>query len=486
MHNEISHSLIKTKLIELIKSFSAKEFKEFGDFVNSPYFNKEKVLISLYYELKKNYPAFTGSNFSKENIYGSIFPSRKYNDAVFRNVSSKLLTLAEKFLSVQNFLSDDHNYNLSLIKQLKSKNQHKLFEKHFSSINKKLDDVKFKNEDYFSKRYLTESQTYIAGKNKKTSLSFFNENRIKQYDYLLNNLLMQILKANMSIINSNKNIFGRKTDFILLDEIDLYISKNPDLLNENIYLNYYFNSVKLFKSEKEENFNKLIAIVDKNLNHLETSDERDLMTILTNFCYYKINHGELKYKKDQFYLYKKNIETALYKADSSFIPHILFMNVVTCGLDANEFEWIENFIREYKDELREEHQENMYNFSLALFAYQKKDFDKAISFASKIISDEMSYKHQLKSLYLKIFFDINDVQPFYSHIDSYRHFLNNDKELKEENKILISNYILFSKKIFDLKNNPDSSGSDFHILKKEILSSVNVINKAWLLERINV
>ncbi|MBK8549694.1 MAG: hypothetical protein IPL53_01030 [Ignavibacteria bacterium] len=76
---------------------------------------------------------------------------------------------------------------------------------------------------------------------------------------------------------------------------------------------------------------------------------------------------------------------------------------------------------------------------------RKKNYDKAIEFASKIVSDDLSYKHQLKSFYLKLYYELNEDQPFYSHIDSYRHFVKNDKLLSENSREYIMNYILFSK-----------------------------------------
>ncbi|MBK9334412.1 MAG: hypothetical protein IPM96_18890 [Ignavibacteria bacterium] len=68
-----------------------------------------------------------------------------------------------------------------------------------------------------------------------------------------------------------------------------------------------------------------------------------------------------------------------------------------------------------------------------------------MEFVSKVISDDLSYKHQLKSFYLKIYFELGEVQAFYSHIDSYRHFVKNDKLISPESREYITNYITLSK-----------------------------------------
>lgn len=486
MHNEQKdENIIRSKLIGLLCNFSRKEFQSFGDFVRSPYHNKEKVLIRLYDELQKHYPEFSGRDFGKEEVSSAVFPGKKYNDAIFRNTISKLLTLAEKFLTIENFASDEFRRSISLLDGLREKKQEKLFMKHHSSAEELVEKIRYRNEHYYYDKFILEESLLKFKATKNVALTMPDETG-QRYQFLLNSFIMQILRANSSIINSNKNIFGMKKDLIMPDEIESHFKKHASSLKENIYFNYYFNSIRLFQTEDEEYFYGLLKIVDNDLDELELNDRKDLVTLLTNFSYYKINHGELKFTRDQFRLYRKNIEAGLYRSNRNFMPHILFMNVVTCGLDAGEFEWVENFIMKYQEELSDEHKDNMYNFSMALYNYRSKNFDKALESAAKIISDDTSYKHQLKSLYLKIYFDMNEVQPFYSHVDSYKHFLGNDKMLKEENKKFIMNYIQFSKKLFDLKNEPGNNKSELTLLKKEILASNQLINKVWLLEKATI
>lgn len=486
MHNVIiKEKELKGKLIELLRTFTKKELSLFSDFVRSPFYNKEKILVCLLDELKIHYPDFKGANFNKEIIFKKIFPDKKYNDAVLRNTVSKLLTLSEKFLSVSNFINDDFNSRISLLRELRLKKLNKLFLKHKSETEAILKNINYKNENYFYKKYYLEDLSFRQEKDIHNSLSLLNEKAISRYHNLSNAFITEILKANAAIINSNRNIFGKNSDLILIDEIELHFKKNPDKLKENLYLKYYYNSIKLFETEDEKYFNVLSGIVKDDLEQLERTLRRDLLTLLTNYCYYKINKGELKFMKEQFRFFKLNIEKKMYLADSDFIPHILFMNVVTCGLDSGEFKWIKEFITNYNSELKEEHRNNIFNFSFALYHYRMGNYSIALEFASKIISDEMSYKHQLKSLYLKIFFDMNEIQSFYSHVDSYKHFLNNDKMLRKENKNVILNYILFAKKIFDLRSNPDIERSEIDYLRKKILNHKDVINKTWLLDAID-
>jgi hypothetical protein len=72
--------------------------KHFGDFVNSPFHNKDQKMILLYNLLRNFHKEYNSKSFTKENIYWKIYPGKKIDDPTFRNLVSDLLKLAENFL----------------------------------------------------------------------------------------------------------------------------------------------------------------------------------------------------------------------------------------------------------------------------------------------------------------------------------------------------------------------------------------------------
>ena len=91
--------MIKSKVIEIIQSLDPEEIKEFGEFVGSPYFNKNTRLTELYELIKKFYPDFTKKSFTKEKLYEKLFPRKKYNDGSMRKLLSGLQSLGEEYLA---------------------------------------------------------------------------------------------------------------------------------------------------------------------------------------------------------------------------------------------------------------------------------------------------------------------------------------------------------------------------------------------------
>src|SRR5581483_11614366 len=85
-------------IIELLKTFSAKEMKRFGELVQSPFFNKNKNVIALFDYLEKFHPNFPEKKIVKEKIYTKICKGEKYNDGRMRFFMAELKRLAEEYL----------------------------------------------------------------------------------------------------------------------------------------------------------------------------------------------------------------------------------------------------------------------------------------------------------------------------------------------------------------------------------------------------
>src|SRR5258706_13118819 len=98
--NYSTKNMFNTQLVNLLKSFSAYEMNSFGKFVVSPFFNKNKKVISLFNILGKNHPGFNCAGLEKEKVYRAIIKSKKYDDVKMRHITYELLKLAEEFIGI--------------------------------------------------------------------------------------------------------------------------------------------------------------------------------------------------------------------------------------------------------------------------------------------------------------------------------------------------------------------------------------------------
>ncbi len=286
------------------------------------------------------------------------------------------------------------------------------------------------------------------------------------------------------ISNSARDRFSYGKNLKEREELERFIDVEAKQLNDILYIRYYYNMYKLVKKKKKKFYNELRDILRNKYEELNDIDKRNIFTALTNYCYYAANKGETDLNRDHFELYKEHIERGYY-AMGRYMTNITYFNTVVTGLEVNEFKWVDNFIEKYISELEEPMQKNAYSFCRALFFYHSKEYEKALEMAAGIISDEMTYKHQLKSLYLKIYYEMNEAEPFYSHIDGYKHFINSERYVTAPTKPVFLNYINFAKRLFDIKNSIEDK--DFNVIKlqKEVLNEKAMINKPWLLKKID-
>ena len=90
--------MLSSSLTDILRSFSKKEIKEFGLFVESPYYNTSEATTKLYYEIIKFYPAFSSRNYDKEYLFSKVYPGGILKEDLLRKLLSNLIKLTNEFL----------------------------------------------------------------------------------------------------------------------------------------------------------------------------------------------------------------------------------------------------------------------------------------------------------------------------------------------------------------------------------------------------
>lgn len=123
--------MLNSKVIDILKTFSIEELKRFGEFLNSPYHNKNKKAILLFELLSKYHADYDNKNLTKEKLYAGIFTNvtKEFNDASIRNLLSDLTVLAERYLSIMRFEKDRFEFTEKVLRELSERKLTGLFEK---------------------------------------------------------------------------------------------------------------------------------------------------------------------------------------------------------------------------------------------------------------------------------------------------------------------------------------------------------------------
>src|SRR5258706_15269216 len=139
----------KSNLVEILKNLSAREIKSFGEYVKSPFFNKNKATVKLYDYLQRYHPDFEEKDTLKEKVFRKIFPGAEYNDGFMRSVMFSLSALAEDFLAYINFKEEKFASKRHLVYEMNNRNMDKILGKEFKVIFNEINAQKFKDALYY-------------------------------------------------------------------------------------------------------------------------------------------------------------------------------------------------------------------------------------------------------------------------------------------------------------------------------------------------
>jgi len=468
-----------SKLIRILRGLSKTEFKKFGDFVKSPYYNKSEKAVQLYDFLKDNYSEYEIDDIMKESIAEYVYPEAGYDEQKIRTLVSDFIKLIERFLIVIEEEKNEVFKKVQLIRALSDRN----ITQSFSMVLKEtfnMQKAEFNRDEdyYFNQMYLELESLNFKFKRDET---FDRED----YNKITSNidLFFIITKLNMlhNISIHEKNIKPDSNfNEWLYDEIIQYIEKNVTLMKREhpiIYMKYLI-LMSILNPDEEKYYKSLKSYFTKNWKKFNTFTREYAFGSLENYAIDRYNKGFLKFKKDRFFIYKfvddKNILTY-----DNLISHIDFLNSITSALAVDEIEWAEKYYDKYKEKILPELKEDVLNLSLARIYYSKKEYANAIMILNRISYKKYSFYLRSKMILAQIYYDNKEYEPTGYLIDAAKHYLNRKKE-----KMSVSEYDMFRNFFVFLGRLLNLSKTDKYIFKKELEKKSNIVNKEWLLNKI--
>jgi len=479
--------MISATLLNMLSKFSVKEIKEFGEFVRSPFFNKNENVILLYDYLKKHYPEFEGPKLKKEYAYSRLFKGKEYNDGFMRSVTFNLGKLAEDYLAYINFRKDDLNRGINLLKELNERKLEKVFLKYYSEIEEDINSIQYHDTDYFFKKYELEEQKEIYldwSKFKQKDFKNYSEKTISYIDDELTSYYLAKMLNHYRFILDKAQYEQIQFDSSFTDHILDYLLNKDDHFRNKIKIRLHLYEVLLIKEKRTEDYEKLKEILVTGVDFLSHSDRYSLHNVLQSFLIERSFGGVDGLAVERLELYKICIAQKLYAASEHiYFDDLMFGNVVITAIAARQFEWVEEFINRYSDEVSPENRDVVQGYSLARLSFSKGDFEETLKHLNGIKTiRHIQYKIPVRNLTLMVSYELGMFTQVVYHIDSYRHFLNNNKNsLSVIRHERVVNFLKFFTKL--VKYREKNSPPDLDKLAIELEEANNTIEKNWLLEK---
>lgn len=473
--------MYKSLLIEQFKKYSPKEIREFGEYIRSPYFNKNQSVIKLYDYIRKLYPDFVEEKLTKKNVFSKIFPNLKYNDGFMRTVMFNLSRLSDEFLSFRRFKSDYFAGKKYLLYELNDRNLNRQIEKNMHEISKEFDKIAVHDADYYNFKFSIEYEYfyYLNKQNLDKIEKFINRTDVENvFNHLTYFYLLHAMKHYLYYLNT-KDIY--KINFKTKLFEDIINRVKLESYDDIPVLNLYYNVLMLhLKEEDTEYFYRVKDRVQKLEKCINSYELADTYINLENYCKKKMRKGNDSFLYELFEIINLEIDKELYKIQGHMSAKF-YRCAVDTALKLKKFEWASEFTEKFKCRLPEDTSEITYIYCLALLEFASGSFNKSLELLSKVKYDEVYQKTELRCLTAQLYYELEMTDTLIAHIDSFRHFLCNDRFLPDERKQYFFNFIKYLKNLVCVREKDEKQGLDF--LRKQINDEELLYNKDWLLNK---
>jgi len=453
-----------TRLIQLLKTFSVHDIKRFRDFVNSPFYNKNKNVVSLFNVLKKFHPVFGIKLPEEEIIFKTVFPKEEYDYFKLKNIASDLLALGKEFLSVSMFNSNEHIKNKFLLEQFRDRNLDSMFLQLYKSYFEKLDTHPVRDEYYFSKQFdlAEELKCYYSPREPNFHQNLFQV----QLDNFVSFSLIKLTRLYNTMLHENKQN-NSLFDLKMFEETFQYIKNNKIENNPALLMFYYI--VLLQKENNEKYFFKLKKLVNENFYRFSHFDIYMYFLHMAGFCAEMYNvKCRTDFAKEHFLLSKENFDRGTIEMGKIMYPD--FMNHVKIAVRVEEYEWAEKYMNKFKDSLTEEYKNETLNFCYGYISYRKGNLEKALDLLSQSNFPNFILKVQVKILLLQIYYEKEFYEQAFAMIDTFKHYLHREKNLIEGYRKSFGEFARITNELIRIKSGQSSKETKYNLdrIKKDI------------------
>lgn len=427
--------MFKSTLIYTLKSFSQKEMREFGEFVHSPYFNKNQGAVKLFDHIKKFYPEFDSEKLEKEKIYKDIFGKTEYNDGFMRTIMHILTELSEEFLVYSNLNAKQYLKKLLMTEELNHRKLEKLIDKSFSDSGKEIEKLKTAGDtSYYYYKYLYTSLltgfkewTRYKSKNLK---DFDGKELSEQVNSLASFFIDKSLVSYRTALSKQQNVTIH-FESGLMDNIIRYLLENENEIMRDPKIKMHLYETMLYRDKPDTYFFLLKDMLNDTNTGLLHDDKYTLHNILQQYCVHKMMTGDAAYSKYPLELYKTALAGGFYKGKNNlYFDPVLFPNIVFAAIKEKEFQWAENFIDEYSGELSEENREVVIAVCKGRLYFDQENFQQALAALNEAKSIiHVPFKVNIRNLTLMIYYELSYFEQGEYLLASYRKFITSNRSL---------------------------------------------------------
>jgi hypothetical protein len=460
-----------TLLWQAFITLEKRELRELRKFVNSPYFNQRDDVAGLFDYLHKC-TLNKNQKPSKEKAFEALFPNTIFDDHKIRLASSFLLQLMEDFWVAEAAKMEKAKAKRIVAQQYRQRHLEKHFQRTLQEAKSNIESQVFRNADFHWQNYQISIENYRhnAAERRSTDLN------LQEISNSLDNTYYTLKLRQACILMNHQTMYRADYQINMINEIVQQIEIKQLFSIPSIAV-YYYAYQSIIHHDDDEYFYALKSKLSEFGNLFPAEEIRDLYLIAINYCIKKHNNGNPSFLKAELEIYEEGLKFK-YLHINGFISRFTYRNVVTLALTLQEYDWVEQFIEDFKNDIEPIHREGNYNYCRARLAYERNDYKQVFSLLQQADYEEILITLAAKSLLLKVFYETEANDALEAHLEAMRSYIRRKANIgyHQENYL---NLIKFTKRLLkiDLKNKKEVIQ-----LKEEINTTQGLAERKWLLD----
>lgn len=484
-------SMEKSELVNTLKVFSVPERKQLDLFLQSPYCTgvqdttQELSLINYIFGVLADGQSGNG-RLDRHLLYRVIFPDREFREQTLSNLASSTLKLIRRFIEAEmlkRMERTEREYS-SVIQFLNEKGAIDLCEKYIKRLERtQKPEADWDNLDYYLNWRAEQVKSLFMGTHNQLTDDY---NLRQSLVALKKYYLVEYLDTLTTLFNQN-----RLTPILSPEERQAYFSEleNWSALPffQQHLVQLYLKALLFFHLDgrpAEEAFQEFMQLLEENKAHISLYHRKRLEAFAYNFCARRFNEDQ--YRNVLLHLFERWIEPERLNANASIFANEI-LSLVTVGLAARQFAWVEKFLMTYRDHIQGgQPSEDYYQFNLALLLFYQGEFDRARDIVVHLNLPELQYKYLSKTLEIKLFFEAgaDEYELVESKLNSLNVALSRENKLTKERKKRYTLFVNFMMRLNRWRGQADPDMKWLDKIAEDLKSAQNTAEWRWLTKKV--
>lgn len=433
--------MYKSKLVSLLKTLSNKEMKQLNLFLNSPYFNTNEQNSVLLKYCSKHHPNYNESqtHLDRKKAFEYLFSKQTFDEQKLRYLMADLTAMIERFLVVEKKL-EERDMALGILESYNERKTYSYFHNTFKKHQKKLEKGKIRNIDYFLHQYQVhnEKADVVFDESNQDFESLLKVDAFMDTFYIANKLRYACLITNF------QNIVRAEHQAIFIKDILRYIEANNVVEQEPVIHIYYLTYQMITNPDNGDYFAELMKQLEEHQEVFEQSEVNSFYSYAQNFCVHQINNGKTEYQRDLFELYKKMLESGGLLQDGA-LQWQVYYNIALSGIRLGDFDFVEQFIGDYKNKVDKEHRGNVYSYLIATLHFHKKEYGKTLKLLNTVAFDTPFYHLMTKTLMIQTYYELGEFLAVEPLLEAFGKYIKINKKIGKHSQKVYSNFVRYVK-----------------------------------------